>query len=288
MLGKTVVVTGANSGIGFVTARDLARAGARVYMVCRHEGRGEEARAAIAGVATGAPPELLLADLASQSSVRAVADELHRRTPHIDVLVNNAAGIFSRRELTADGIERTFAVNHLGPFLLTNLVLDLVLAARAGRIVNVAAESPLSQLDFDNLQGEKHYNFLGAYFRSKLENGIFTFDLARQLQGTSATVNCMSPGPTRTRFGHDIRGLARVIPLFLKPLFPGPEVGARTLTWLASAPEVAGSSGQFYLRKRAMRAKPVMRDAAVADRLWRISSDLVGLVPLQVDSRSIG
>jgi NAD(P)-dependent dehydrogenase (short-subunit alcohol dehydrogenase family) len=275
--GKTVVVTGANSGIGFVTARDLAQAGARVLMVCRHEGRGERARAEIASQASGQLPELLLADMGLQADVRALAEQLHRRSPRIDVLINNAASIFGKRELTKDGIERTFALNHLGPFLLTNLVLDLLHAAPQSRIVNVAAESPLSRLDFDNLQAERSYNFLGAYFRSKLENIIFTFELDRRLKGTRVTANCMSPGPTRTRFGHNLRGPVRFFPLIVKRLFPGAETGARTLTWLARAPELAAKSGDFYFRERARKTRPFMRDPLIAARLWQISSALVGL-----------
>jgi NAD(P)-dependent dehydrogenase (short-subunit alcohol dehydrogenase family) len=277
MHGRTVVVTGASSGIGLVTARDLARAGARVLMVCRHGGRGEQARAEIAAAAAGTPPALLLADMGSQAAVRSLADELHRRAPRLDVLINNAGAIFGRRELTVDGIERTFAVNHLGPFLLTNLVLDLLHSAPRARIVNVAAESPLSRLDFDNLQGERNYNFLGAYFRSKLENIIFTFELDRRLRGTNVTATCMSPGPTRTKFGHGLEGWPRIFPLTVKRLFPGPQTGARTLTWLACSPEVEGQSGQFYFRERVRQTRPFMHDPAIAERLWQISSELVGL-----------
>jgi NAD(P)-dependent dehydrogenase (short-subunit alcohol dehydrogenase family) len=272
-----VLITGANSGLGFVTARELARAGARVLMVCRNSGRGLHAQAEVAKQATGLAPELLLGDMSSLSSVRTLADEVLRRADRLDVLVNNAGAIFDCRELTPDGIERTFATNHVGPFLLTNLLLDPILATAGSRIVNVAAESFLSRLDFDNLQGEKRYGFLSAYFRSKLENIIFTFDLARRLQGQGVTVNCMSPGPTRTRFGHGIRGPARLIPLLVKPLFPGPDVGARTIIHLASSPEVAAISGCFFLRERIRPAKPVTHDAAVADKLWQICAKLAGL-----------
>lgn len=277
MNGKIVLITGANSGIGFVTARELARRGAEILMVCRDPARGAAAAAAVREVAAGPPPELLIADISSQSAVHTLADQVHRRFPHIDVLVNNAGGIFAHRELTADGIEKTFATNHLGPFLLTNLLLDMVVNQPGARIVNVAAESLLSRLDFDNLQGETAYGFLSAYFRSKLENIIFTFELARRLEGTGVTVNCMSPGPTRTRFGHDMTGLVSLFPRFIKRIFPSAETGARTLIYLASSPEVAGTSGRFFLREKARRTKPVTHDRAVAERLWRASADLVGL-----------
>jgi NAD(P)-dependent dehydrogenase (short-subunit alcohol dehydrogenase family) len=277
MHGKTVLITGANSGIGFVTARELTRMGARVLMVCRNTERGAHARAAVAEVATGAAPELLLADMSSQQAIRALANEVRQRFPKIDVLINNAAGIFAERSLTVDGLERTFATNHLGPFLLTNLVLDLVRAGPGGRIVNVAAESFLSKLDFDNLEGEKSYGFLSAYFRSKLENIIFSLDLARRLPDSGVTVNCMSPGPTRTRFGDDMTGFAGLFPRLLKMLFPSAATGARTVIYLASSPEVDGISGRFFLRQQARRTKPVASDAAVAARLWRVSAELVGL-----------
>lgn len=277
MLGKIVLVTGANSGVGFVTSRELARAGARVLMVCRDPIRGLKAQAEIARVAAGPAPELLLADMSVQSAVRALADDVLQRVGQLDVLVNNAGAIFERRELTQDGIERTFATNHLGPFLLTNLLLDLVLATKGSRIVNVAAENFLSRLDFDNLQGEKRYGFLSAYFRSKLENIIFTLDLARRLQGTGVTANCMSSGPTRTRFGHNLRGPVRLFPLLVKRLFPGPDVGARTIIYLAASPGVATVSGCFFLRNRIRPTKPVTHDAEVADRLWHISAELVAL-----------
>jgi len=277
MHGKTVLITGANSGIGFVTATELAKMGARILMVCRDTERGTKARAAVAQTAAGDAPELLIADMSSQQSIRALADDLHRRFSGIDVLINNAGGMFSERAFTVDGIERTFATNHLGPYLLTNLVLDLVCAGCGGRIVNVAADGYPSRLDFDNLQGERRYGFLSAYFRSKLENIIFSLDLARRLEDSGVTVNCMSPGPASTNFGSNMTGLAGLFPRVLKRLVPGPEKGARTLIYLASAPDVDGVSGRFFLYQRARPTKPVTSDGEVAARLWRVSAELVGL-----------
>jgi NAD(P)-dependent dehydrogenase (short-subunit alcohol dehydrogenase family) len=277
MRGKIALITGANSGIGFVTAVELAKMGVRVLMVCRDSERGAHARAAVAKVATGAPPELLLADMSSQKAIRALADDVRQRFASIDVLINNAGGIFARREFTVDGIERTFATNHLGPFLLTNLLLDRLSGGTGGRIVNVASESYPSKLDFGNLDGEKNYGFLSAYFRSKLENIIFSLDLAQRLQPSGVTVNCMSPGPTSTRFGDNMTGLAGLFPRLAKKLFPGPEKGARTLVYLASSPEIAGVSGRFFLRKRMRSTKPVTHDREVAAQLWRVSAELVGL-----------
>jgi len=277
MKGKTVLITGASSGIGFSTAITLAQMGARILLVCRDAKRGADAQTAVADVATEAAPRLLLADLSSLHDVRALAEVLHRHFPAIDVLINNAAGIFSERGFTGDGFERTFAINHLAPFLFTNLVIDLLKSSGAARIVNVAAESPLARLDFDNLQGEKRYGFLSAYFRSKLENIIFSNELSRRLEGSGVTVNSMSPGPTRTRFGDNMTGLPALFPFVLKRLFPGPESGARTLVYLASSPDVEGITGQFFFRQRARRTKPVTMNREVAARLWRISAELVGL-----------
>ena len=277
MKGKTVLITGANSGIGFATATALAGMGARILLVCRDARRGADAQAAVADVATEIAPKLLLADLSSLHDVRALADEVRRNFPRIDVLINNAAGMFSERGLTIDGIERTFAVNHLAPFLLTNLLIDLLKASSPARIINVAAESPLGKLDFGNLQGEKRYGFLSAYFRSKLANVIFSKELARRLEGSGVAANSMSPGPTRTRFGDNMTGLPALFPLIMKRMFPGPEAGARTLIYLASSPEVEGVSGRFYFRQRARQTKPVTLDREVAARLWQISADLVGL-----------
>jgi NAD(P)-dependent dehydrogenase (short-subunit alcohol dehydrogenase family) len=274
---KVVLITGANSGVGFVTARRLAELGASVVMVCRDPGRGNAARNDIAKVATGPAPTLLLANLSSQAEIHALAHEVRSRFPRIDVLINNAGAIFARRELTVDGIEKTFAVNHLAPFLLTNLLLDLVRAAPAGRIVTVGSETYSSTLDFDNLQSEKRHNFMGAYLRSKLENILFTYELVCRLEGTGVTANCLSPGPTRTRFGDEMRGLPALFPLVMKRipfLFGSPEKGARTSIYLASSPETAGASGRFFLSCRAIHTKPVTHDRGVAMRLWSVSEGL--------------
>lgn len=271
------LITGANSGVGLVTALELAKMGAGVLMVCRDLERGARAQAEVANVATGPAPELLLSDLSSPSDVRALAHAVCQRFAKIDVLINNAGAMFARRELTGDGIEKTFATNHLGPFLLTHLLLGPIFAGSGGRIVNVASESYASRLDFDNLQGEKRYGFLSAYFRSKLENIIFTFDLAKRLQGTGVTVNCVSPVPSRTHFGDNMTGLAGLLPRLVKPLLPSAETGARTLIYAAASSEVADMSGRFFARQRARQTKPVTHDGAVAARLWRISADLVGL-----------
>jgi NAD(P)-dependent dehydrogenase (short-subunit alcohol dehydrogenase family) len=277
MREKIVLVTGANSGVGFAAAKALAELGAAVIMVCRDETRGAAAAREVAKVARGPEPVLMMADLSSQRAVRSLASEVRARFARLDALVNNAGAIFSRRELTSDGIEKTFAVNHLAPFLLTNLLLELVRSTPGARIVTVASEVHPGKLEFDNLQGERHYNFLGAYARSKLGNILFTYELARRLEGTGVTSNCLSPGPAATRFGDNLSGLPALFPLVLKRipfLFISPEQAARTVIQLVASRELAGISGRFFLRQRERRTKSVTYDRDVAARLWSISGAL--------------
>ena len=283
MKEKVVLITGANSGVGFETAKALARLGATLIMVCRNEERATAARREIAAIAAGPKPVLMIADLSLQSAVRSLAEDVRARFPRLDVLVNNAGAIFARREITADGIEKTFAINHLAPFLLTNLLLDLLRLTRGARIVTVASEAYPGKLDFDNLQGERHYNFLGAYGRTKLCNILFSYDLARRLEGTGVTSNCLSPGPVATRFGDNMTGLPGLFPLVMKRipfLFQSPEKGARTSIQLASSPELAGVSGRFFLRQRERRTKPITYDRSVAAQLWHVSEDMCAATAL--------
>ncbi len=280
MKDKIVLITGASSGIGLETARQLAALGAHIVMVCRDPQRGIAAQAQVAAAATGSLPDLLYADLSSQASIRKLADEIRSRYSRLDVLINNAGAVFGQRELGADGIEKTFAVNHLAPFLLTGLLVDLVAAAGQGRIITVSSEIHSGSLDFGNLQGERHYNFLDAYYRSKLGNILFTYELARRAAKTGVTANVLSPGPTRTRFGDNIRGLPRLFPLIMKNipfLFVPPEKGAGTSVYLASSPEVAHVSGRFFMKNREMHTKPISYDVRVARRLWDTSEQLTGL-----------
>jgi retinol dehydrogenase-14 len=280
MTAKTILITGANSGIGFVAARALAAEGAALLLVCRNPIRGEAALRQISSVATGPEPRLLIADLASQASIRELANEVVGGVERLDVLVNNAGAIFGQRGLTVDGIEQTFAVNHLGPFLLTNLLLAKLKAAAAARVVTVASEAYPSRLDFENLQGERSYNFLTAYMRSKLANIVFSHELAQRLRGSRATANCLSPGPTQTRFGDDLSGAAALFPMIMKRipgLFAPAERGAQDVVRLASAPELDDVSGQFFFHGQARATKAVTYDPHVATQLWRLSEGLTGL-----------
>jgi retinol dehydrogenase-14 len=277
--GRTAVVTGASTGVGFVAARQLAAEGAQVVMVSRHPERGAAAHAQVAEAASGPAPELLLADLSSQAEIRLLAAQIQDRHDRIDVLLNNAAGIFAKREPTVDGIERTFATNHLAPFLLTNLLLDLVVAAPNARVVTVVTEVYAGRLDFDNLQSERSHQFFRAYQRTKLCALLFAFELARQLEGTGATSNAVSPGPSKTRFGDDMSGAAALFPKVMKrlPIFASPEKGARTLLYATAASELDGVSGRFFFKSRERETKPITHDTEVAARLWHISEELCRL-----------
>jgi NAD(P)-dependent dehydrogenase (short-subunit alcohol dehydrogenase family) len=286
MHGKVVLVTGANSGVGFAAATELAALGGAMVMVCRDARRGEDARARIAEVATGPAPELLIADLSSQAEIRALAQEVRARFARIDVLLNNAGGQFSKRELSVDGIEKTFATNYLAPFMLTNLLLDLVRAAPAGRVVTVVTEAYGKQLDFAKLRGEQSYHCFKVYRRSKLCGIVFAFELARRLEGTNTTSNAVSPGPTKTRFGDNMSGLPRLVTGVMKrlPMFGSPEKGARTLVYAAAVPELSGVSGRFFFKSREIQTKPITHDADVAARLWSVSEALCGLEPASQDA----
>lgn len=272
--GKIVLITGANAGIGFATAISLARQGAEIAMVCRDPDRAGAAIKAIAEVAL-APPSLFIADLSSQAAIRGLAAALPGKLPRIDVLINNAGAAFATREFTVDGIEKTFATNHLAPFLLTNLVIDLIRRSPAGRIVNLTAGIPVSRSSFlDNLQGERHYSQFGAYRSSKISNILFTYELARRLEGTGTTVNCVHPGPTRTEFTRKAGGtLARMAKIF-HPLMRSPEAGARTPVYLATDSAVAGVTGGYFVNCRQRKSARLTYDRVIADSLWKISEQL--------------
>ena len=280
MHGKTVLITGANSGIGLHTARSLAAAGADLILLCRDPRRGAAARDDIARVALGgSAPDLVLGDLFSQSDIRRAAADISDRYDRLDVLINNAGDVFSKRELTPDGIEKTFALNHLAPFLLTNLLLDLVKAAPQGRIVTVSSEIHAGKLDWDNLQSEKSHQFLKAYKVTKTENVLFSYELARRLQGTTVTANAVSPGPSRTGFGDNLTGAAAAFPKVMKkmPFFHSAEKGSRVVVYAAAEPTLAGVTGEFFMNSRPRKSKPITHSSEAATRLWHLSEQLTGL-----------
>lgn len=277
MNDKIVLITGASSGLGVATALSLAERGAEVLMVCRNRVRGNFMRMGVTEYATGRPPAIFFADLSSQAQIHVLADQIRRTYSRIDVLINNAGAVFANRELTEDGIEKTLATNYLAPFLLTRLLLDLLCAAPAGRIVNVASRSYSESLDFTNLQGERHYNVLAVYRQAKLCNILFTYELAKRLKGTSVTANCLTPRPTVTRIGSDIKGSAALYFWLIKRIpfmSEFPERGADTHVYVASSLDLEGISGRFYRNSHEERTKPIPYDAAIAVKLWEISEEL--------------
>lgn len=278
MSDKTCVVTGANSGIGQEIARGLAAAGSRVLMVVRDRERGEAARDVIIS-STGNPEvELMVYDLSSQRLIRELAATIRDGQDRLDVLVNNAGLTLGQRILTEDGIETTFAVNHLAPFLLTNLLLEHLRESAPSRIVTVASDAHRgARIDFDDPGGESGYSGWRAYAQSKLANILFTRELARRLRGTGVTATCLHPGVVRTGFGRQgptfIRVGTRVAGMFLL----SPARGADTAIWLASSPEVEGASGGYYEKRRLTNPSLAARDPESAGRLWALSERLTGL-----------
>ena len=273
--GRVCVVTGATSGIGRETAVQLAARGANVLLVGRDAERGKAALAAIRARGKG-EAAFLPADLSSQENVRRLADEIRARCPRLDVLVNNAGGANAKRQLMADGIEKTFAINHLAPFLFTNLLRDLLVASKA-RVVTVSSDAHRSvrTLDFDNLQGEKRYKPIQAYSISKLANVLFTYELARQFQGTGATATCLHPGVVRTGIWQGASGVWGLIVTLAKPFMISSETSARSVVRLAADPVLATTSGRYFKREKEVRSSELSYDQGVAAKLWKASEALI-------------
>lgn len=281
MEGRTVVITGANSGVGKATAVALAAAGARTVVTARDEGRGTRALEDIRRASGSDRVDLELFDLADLSSVRAGARRLLDRYEQIHVLVNNAGLVLSRRSETKDGFEATFGVNHLGPFLLTRELTGRLEASAPSRVVTVASTAHRSArggLDFDDLQSERHYAGMRAYGRSKLANILFSNELARRLGGTGVTANSLHPGTVATGFARDgdASGLLAFGVKLIKPFVLTPERGARTSVYLASSPEVADTTGGYFVKCRARKPSAAAQDQTAAARLWAVSEELVG------------
>lgn len=277
---KTVVVTGANTGIGFETAATLAGEGAHVVLTARDAGKGAAAVAEIERRHPGSDVTVMSLDLARLADVRRFASDLAGRYPRLDVLVNNAGLILGERSTTQDGFETTFQVNHLGPFLLTNLLLPNIKAAAPSRIVNVASIAHRwAKLDFDDLHSEKSYRKMRVYGTTKLCNILFTHELARRLGGTGITANALHPGNVRSGFGKDgdTRGFfalgVKINVLFSK----SPARGAGTSIFLASSPLVAGTTGGYFVNSKPSKPSTAARDDEAARKLWERSAELVGL-----------
>jgi NAD(P)-dependent dehydrogenase (short-subunit alcohol dehydrogenase family) len=275
MQGKTCVVTGATSGIGLVTAQVLAHQGATLIIVARNPERGAATVSRIRQETGNSAVEVMVADLSVQAQVRQLGSALQQRVTRLDVLVNNAGAFFSRRQLSQDGLEMTFALNHLAYSLLTNLLIDSLKAADSARIINVSSEAHRrAQLEFSDLQKEQRYTVWRAYARSKLANLLFTYELARRLAGTGITANALHPGFVATNFGRNNRGIAAAFIRFLQLVAISPEEGAQTIVYLARSPTVKDLTGQYFIKQQAVRSSAVSYDRAAAERLWQCSAEL--------------
>jgi NAD(P)-dependent dehydrogenase (short-subunit alcohol dehydrogenase family) len=277
MEGKTVVVTGANQGIGKATAIALARKGVRVVLVARDPKKGQAALGEVRAASPRGDAELLLADLSSQAEVRRLAAEVRSRCPRLDGLVNNAGLIVPERRTTVDGLEETFAVNHLAPMLLTIELLDLLKKSGPARVVTVSSDMHRgAHICWDDLQfTSRPYKSFKAYGQSKLANVLFTYELARQLEGTRVTANTLHPGVIASGFGQTYPSSLAFFIKFARPFMATPEEGAATSVYLASSPEVEGVSGKYFTKCRAVRSSGLTYDEASQRKLWALSLDLL-------------
>jgi retinol dehydrogenase 14 len=278
MADRTVLVTGGTGGIGKATAIGLATMGAHVAITGRDPVRAQAAAREIR-TAGGGQVDVFTADLSSQDEVRRLAGEALQRLPRIDVLVNNAGGYWGTRHVTPDGLERTFALNHLAPFLLTSLLLTRLESSGPARVITVSSNAHANgRIDFDDLQGERSYSGARAYSQSKLANILFTYELARRLQATAVTANALHPGVVRTSFGAEDPGRAqRLLVPFLRPFMKTPARGAATSIHLASAADLVRVTGRYFASAAPKTSSERSYDQASATRLWQVSTDLTGL-----------
>lgn len=279
LTGTNVLITGGTGGIGRAAATGLASLGARVGIIGRDRERAVEAAAGIARESGSSAIDVFVADLSSQAEVRRVAEDILSHYSRLDVLLNNVGGFWAHRHLTADGLERTFALNHLAPFLLTALLLERLKASAPARVVTVASGAQsLGAIDFDDLMGERRYSGQRAYNQSKLANVMFTYELARRVGDAGVTANALHPGMTSTSFSADdpSRLFAPLVAV-IRPFMRSPAKGAETAVYLASDPALGGVTGQYFFDRRARRSNASSYDATITGRLWRESRTLVGL-----------
>jgi len=278
MQGKTVVVTGATSGIGEVAADRLAQKGARIVFIARDRERGQETLKHLRAIAGHDNHAVHYADLMKLSEQKRVAAEIAASEPQIDVLINNAGALFNSRQVTEDGLEKTFALNHMSYFTVTNVLLDKLKATPGARIVSTSSDAHKgAKLNFDDLQSEKSYSGFGVYGRSKLMNILFTRELARRLAGTGVTANCLHPGFVGTRFGDQSGGVLSFLVKIAKNFALTPEQGAQTIIYLGSSPEVEGKSGGYYVKSKLATPTKEAQNDADAKRLWDASAKIAGV-----------
>ena len=272
MNNKICLITGANSGIGKVTARELARQGMTVLMVCRNLKSGEEARKEIINATRNKEVKLYQCDLSRQADIVKLSRTIHKEFERLDILINNAGGIIPERKTTADGLEMTFAVNHLAPFLLTHLLLDLLKKGNEPRIITVSSEAhKMAKLDFNDLQSDKNYNSWIAYGNSKLANILFTRQLAKEVKKFGITANCLHPGVIATGFGGEYKGITGVFFTLFRPFLMGPEKGAETTLYLATSPEEKEKTGLYFKKKKPKTPSKEALSEFNAQRLWEVS-----------------
>jgi retinol dehydrogenase-14 len=279
MTGKTILITGGTGGIGRAAAIGLASLGARVGITGRDRARAERAAAEIARESGNPAVDVFVADLSSQTEVRRLAGDVLSAYPRLEVLLNNVGGFWAHRHVTADGLEHTLALNHLAPFLLTNLLAERLIASAPARIVTVSSGAQaMGKIDFDDLMGERTYSGQRAYNQSKLANVMFTYELARRLEGTGVTATVLHPGVTNTAFGAEdpARWFAPLVAV-IRPFMRSPGRGADTAVYLASSPEVEGVSGRYFSDRRVKKTHKTSYVTATTARLWQVSADLVGL-----------
>ena len=277
MNGKNCIVTGANSGIGKVVAKELSRMGGRVTLVCRNQVKGEIARNEIENATGNKSVELILSDLSDLESVQALAKNYKGAHTKLNVLVNNAGLIMGKRTATVDGLETTFVVNYLSHFLLTSLLLDLLRNSAPSRVVNVTSDAHFrGHMSFEDLQEVRNYGVMRAYCQSKLAQVLFTYELAERLKGSGVTVNCVHPGAVRTRWGDEAGALGIGIRV-ARPFMLSPERGAETPIYLASSPDVEGVTGKFFSKKKERQSSSESYDQTEWKKLWEVSMKLAGL-----------
>lgn len=277
MKGKICVVTGADSGIGKITALELAKLGATIVMLCRDKGPGEEAQSEIIIESANESIDLMLVDLASQQSIRHFASDYQKKYDKLHVLINNAGVNLSKRYETGDGIEKVLAINTLAPFLLSNLLLKTLKKSTPARIINVASSVQSRSINFDNLQFKKHFKSWRAYSQSKTLLILITYEFAKRLNGTGVTVNCLHPGFTKTNITQDYKGIIKFFTKIIFSFVKSPEEGAETSIYLASSHEVEGLSGKYFINKKEAISKDITYDISVAKKVWHVCANLTKL-----------
>ncbi|HLW52765.1 MAG TPA: SDR family oxidoreductase [Candidatus Angelobacter sp.] len=287
MRGKVVVITGATSGIGRVAAEKLVALGARLVLVARDKGRGEETLSRLRELGPGATHSIHYADLSRLAEMRRVASEIAAVEPRIDVLINNAGALFASRHVTEDGLELTFALNHMAYYVLTEGLRDRLQASAPAHIINTASDAHKGKrLDFDDLQSAKDYRGFRVYGQTKLCNILYTRELARRLAGTGVTANSLHPGFVATRFGDESGGMLSLGVRLAKYLAISPEKGAETIVYLASAPEVANVTGKYFYKCREATPTKEAQDDDATKKLWSATVKLAGIRPVSGDGRA--